>query len=212
MQTYSWPSRSLRTRLLWQRTVRPWRDLPNACLHNCGGHGRCLLDGACSCELGYGGPSCKPIAGQAAACALGGSGNGLCAPGGTCVCEPGFAGKACEWAGGHAACASNCSAHGLCVRGRCTCHAGFTGATCERVVPRCVASCSGHGWCVMRMTLACAISGIPACTVLKSSGAHALSAALPRANALRNSHAAAVVRAIAPCKKQSRLIIMFTCY
>ena len=65
---------------------------------------------------------------------------------------------------------------------------------------------------VMRMTLACAISGIPACTVLKSSGAHALSAALPMANALRNSHAAAVVRAIAPCKKQSRLIIMFTCY
>ena len=45
-----------------------------------------------------------------------------------------------------------------------------------------------------------------------SRDAAALSAALPMANALRNSHAAAVVRAIAPCKKQSRLIIMFTCY
>ena len=67
---------------------------PNACLHNCGGHGRCQADGRCDCDVGFTGADCS-TASQLSVCPSGCSARGLCGPDGSCICEPGFSGEAC---------------------------------------------------------------------------------------------------------------------
>ena len=75
------------------------------------GNVRDNIDGTCSCDDGYEGPSCACKVGQ---CGVGGK----CQTDGSCKCDPGYIG-------------SDCSGHGTCDSSGCTCDYGFNGTSCN---------------------------------------------------------------------------------
>ncbi|XP_008066963.1 tenascin-X [Carlito syrichta] len=105
---------------------------------------------ACSCEPGWGGPTCSdptdtgmlpssqpPASGS---CPDDCNDQGRCVRG-RCVCFPGYTGPSCGWP----SCPGDCQGRGRCVQGVCVCRAGFSGADCsQRSCPR---GCSQRGRC-----------------------------------------------------------------
>ncbi|XP_059965165.1 tenascin-X [Mesoplodon densirostris] len=105
---------------------------------------------ACSCEPGWGGPTCSDPADTAAppssppsasrSCPDDCNDQGRCVRG-RCVCFPGYTGPSCSWP----SCPGDCHGRGRCVQGVCVCRAGFSGADCSlRSCPR---GCSQRGRC-----------------------------------------------------------------
>nr|KAF6363178.1 hypothetical protein mPipKuh1_010169 [Pipistrellus kuhlii]KAF6363180.1 hypothetical protein mPipKuh1_010169 [Pipistrellus kuhlii] len=102
---------------------------------------------ACSCEPGWGGPTCSdPTDSQVSPPSPSGScpddcnDQGRCVRG-RCVCFSGYTGPSCGWP----SCPGDCQGHGRCVRGVCVCRPGFSGADCsQRSCPR---GCSQRGRC-----------------------------------------------------------------
>ncbi|XP_021115102.1 tenascin-X [Heterocephalus glaber] len=121
-------------------------DVRSLCsLHGVFDLGRC----ACSCEPGWGGPTCSDLTGTPASsptpaprsCPDDCNDQGRCVRG-RCVCFPGYAGPSCSWP----SCPGDCQGRGRCVQGACVCRAGFSGPDCsQRVCPR---GCSQRGLCV----------------------------------------------------------------
>ncbi|XP_076715015.1 tenascin-X isoform X2 [Callospermophilus lateralis] len=105
---------------------------------------------ACSCEPGWGGPTCSdptesemspssPPA-ESGSCPDDCNDQGRCVRG-RCVCFPGYTGPSCGWP----SCPGDCQGRGRCVQGVCVCRAGFSGLDCgQRSCPR---SCSQRGRC-----------------------------------------------------------------
>ncbi|XP_046323906.1 tenascin-X isoform X2 [Marmota monax] len=105
---------------------------------------------ACSCEPGWGGPTCSdptesgmspssPPA-ESGFCPDDCNDQGRCVRG-RCVCFPGYTGPSCGWP----SCPGDCQGRGRCVQGVCVCRAGFSGPDCgQRSCPR---SCSQRGRC-----------------------------------------------------------------
>ncbi|XP_077876379.1 tenascin-X isoform X8 [Ictidomys tridecemlineatus] len=105
---------------------------------------------ACSCEPGWGGPTCSdptesgmspssPPA-ESGSCPDDCNDQGRCIRG-RCVCFPGYTGPSCGWP----SCPGDCQGRGRCVQGVCVCRAGFSGPDCgQRSCPR---SCSQRGRC-----------------------------------------------------------------
>ncbi|XP_078224962.1 tenascin-X isoform X4 [Callithrix jacchus] len=105
---------------------------------------------ACSCEPGWGGPTCSdptdaempPSSPPSASgsCPDDCNDQGRCVRG-RCVCFPGYAGPSCGWP----SCPGDCQGRGRCVQGVCVCQAGFSGPDCShRSCPR---GCSQRGRC-----------------------------------------------------------------
>ncbi|XP_029097740.1 tenascin-X isoform X2 [Monodon monoceros] len=105
---------------------------------------------ACSCEPGWGGPTCSDPTDAAAtpssppsasrSCPDDCNDQGRCVRG-RCVCFPGYTGPSCNWP----SCPGDCHGRGRCVQGVCVCRAGFSGADCSlRSCPR---GCSQRGRC-----------------------------------------------------------------
>ncbi|XP_049549512.1 tenascin-X isoform X10 [Orcinus orca] len=105
---------------------------------------------ACSCEPGWGGPTCSDPTDAAAppssppsasrSCPDDCNDQGRCVRG-RCVCFPGYTGPSCSWP----SCPGDCHGRGRCVQGVCVCRAGFSGADCSlRSCPR---GCSQRGRC-----------------------------------------------------------------
>uniref|UniRef100_A0A8C9CBN0 Tenascin XB n=1 Tax=Phocoena sinus TaxID=42100 RepID=A0A8C9CBN0_PHOSS len=105
---------------------------------------------ACSCEPGWGGPTCSDPKDAAAtpssppsasrSCPDDCNDQGRCVRG-RCVCFPGYTGPSCNWP----SCPGDCHGRGRCVQGVCVCRAGFSGADCSlRSCPR---GCSQRGRC-----------------------------------------------------------------
>ncbi|KAK1327489.1 LOW QUALITY PROTEIN: hypothetical protein QTO34_012991 [Cnephaeus nilssonii] len=105
---------------------------------------------ACSCELGWGGPTCSdptdsqvsPSSPPAASgsCPEDCNDQGRCVRG-RCVCFSGYTGPSCGWP----SCPGDCQGRGRCVQGVCVCRPGFSGADCsQRSCPR---GCSQRGRC-----------------------------------------------------------------
>ncbi|XP_054425119.1 LOW QUALITY PROTEIN: tenascin-X [Pteronotus mesoamericanus] len=105
---------------------------------------------ACSCEPGWGGPTCSdPVdAGVSPSSPPSASGScpddcndqGRCVRG-HCVCFPGYTGPSCGWP----SCPGDCHGRGRCVQGVCVCRLGFSGDDCSlRSCPR---GCSERGRC-----------------------------------------------------------------
>nr|XP_035151183.2 tenascin-X isoform X4 [Callithrix jacchus] len=105
---------------------------------------------ACSCEPGWGGPTCSdptdaempPSSPPSASgsCPDDCNDQGRCVRG-RCVCFPGYAGPSCGWP----SCPGDCQGRGRCVQGVCVCRAGFSGPDCShRSCPR---GCSQRGRC-----------------------------------------------------------------
>ncbi|XP_048203990.1 tenascin-X [Perognathus longimembris pacificus] len=105
---------------------------------------------ACSCEPGWGGPTCSeptetgvPTASPPAAsasCPDDCNDQGRCVRG-RCVCFPGYAGPSCGWP----SCPGDCQGRGRCVQGVCVCRAGFTGPDCSQ--RSCPGDCHQRGRC-----------------------------------------------------------------
>ncbi|XP_060225044.1 tenascin-X isoform X2 [Meriones unguiculatus] len=106
---------------------------------------------ACSCEPGWGGPTCSdptdaktPTSTPPSAsrpCPDDCNDQGRCVRG-RCVCFPGYSGPSCAWP----SCPGDCQGRGRCVQGACVCRAGFSGPDCsQRSCPR---DCSRRGRCV----------------------------------------------------------------
>nr|XP_054969425.1 tenascin-X [Pan paniscus] len=104
----------------------------------------------CSCEPGWGGPTCSDptdaeIPPSSPPSALGScpddcNDQGRCVRG-RCVCFPGYTGPSCGWP----SCPGDCQGRGRCVQGVCVCRAGFSGPDCsQRSCPR---GCSQKGRC-----------------------------------------------------------------
>nr|XP_044632235.1 tenascin-X isoform X1 [Equus asinus] len=105
---------------------------------------------SCSCEPGWGGPTCsdptdneKPSSSPPSAtgsCPDDCNDQGRCVRG-RCVCFPGYTGPSCGWP----SCPEDCHGRGRCVQGVCVCRAGFSGSDCSlRSCPR---GCSQRGRC-----------------------------------------------------------------
>nr|XP_045722572.1 tenascin-X [Mirounga angustirostris] len=105
---------------------------------------------ACSCEPGWGGPTCSDPTGAGVppssppsasrACPDDCNDQGRCVRG-RCVCFPGYSGPSCGWP----SCPGDCNGRGRCVQGVCVCRAGFSGDDCsQRSCPR---GCSQRGRC-----------------------------------------------------------------
>ncbi|XP_036023731.1 tenascin-X [Onychomys torridus] len=105
---------------------------------------------ACSCEPGWGGPTCSdptdtktPTSSPAPAsrtCPDDCNDQGRCVRG-RCVCFPGYSGPSCSWP----SCPGDCQGRGRCVQGVCVCRAGFSGPDCsQRSCPR---NCNQRGRC-----------------------------------------------------------------
>ncbi|XP_037698375.1 tenascin-X isoform X6 [Choloepus didactylus] len=106
---------------------------------------------ACSCEPGWGGPTCSdstdaPVPPSASppsatlSCPDDCNDQGRCVRG-RCVCFPGYSGPSCGWP----SCPGDCQGRGRCVQGVCVCRAGFSGDDCsQRACPR---GCSQRGRC-----------------------------------------------------------------
>nr|XP_012596524.2 tenascin-X isoform X1 [Microcebus murinus]XP_012596525.2 tenascin-X isoform X1 [Microcebus murinus]XP_012596527.2 tenascin-X isoform X1 [Microcebus murinus] len=105
---------------------------------------------ACSCEPGWGGPTCSDPKDSGMSPSSPPSASGSCPDDcndqgrcvrGRCVCFPGYTGPSCGWP----SCPGDCQGRGRCVRGMCVCRAGFSGADCgQRSCPR---GCSQRGRC-----------------------------------------------------------------
>ncbi|XP_044913226.1 tenascin-X isoform X8 [Felis catus] len=105
---------------------------------------------ACSCEPGWGGPTCSDPTGAGVPPSSPPSGSGSCPDDcndqgrcvrGRCVCFPGYSGPSCGWP----SCPGDCNGRGRCVQGVCVCRAGFSGDDCSlRSCPR---GCSQRGRC-----------------------------------------------------------------
>ncbi|XP_058162497.1 LOW QUALITY PROTEIN: tenascin-X [Dasypus novemcinctus] len=123
------------------------RDVRSLCsLHGVFDLSRC----ACSCEPGWGGPTCSdptdaPVTATSApsasaSCPDDCNDQGRCVRG-RCVCFPGYSGPSCGWP----SCPGDCRGRGRCVQGVCVCRAGFSGDDCgTRACPR---GCSQRGRC-----------------------------------------------------------------
>ncbi|XP_051009523.1 tenascin-X [Acomys russatus] len=105
---------------------------------------------ACSCEPGWGGPTCSdptdtktptsPPPSASKACPEDCNDQGRCVRG-RCVCFPGYSGPTCGWP----SCPGDCQGRGRCVQGVCVCRAGFSGPDCsQRSCPR---NCNQRGRC-----------------------------------------------------------------
>ncbi|XP_014638364.1 PREDICTED: tenascin-X isoform X3 [Ceratotherium simum simum] len=105
---------------------------------------------ACSCEPGWGGPTCSdptdaempPSSPPSAtgSCPDDCNDQGRCVRG-RCVCFSGYTGPSCSWP----TCPEDCHGRGRCVQGVCVCRAGFSGDDCSlRSCPR---GCSQRGRC-----------------------------------------------------------------
>uniref|UniRef100_A0A8C2MT40 Tenascin XB n=1 Tax=Cricetulus griseus TaxID=10029 RepID=A0A8C2MT40_CRIGR len=105
---------------------------------------------ACSCEPGWGGPTCSdptdtktPTSSPPSAsrtCPDDCNDQGRCVRG-RCVCFPGYSGPSCGWP----SCPGDCQGRGRCVQGACVCRAGFSGPDCsQRSCPR---NCNQRGGC-----------------------------------------------------------------
>ncbi|CAH6790072.1 Tnxb [Phodopus roborovskii] len=102
---------------------------------------------ACSCEPGWGGPTCseptdtkKPTSSPPSACPDDCNDQGRCVRG-RCVCFPGYSGPSCGWP----SCPGDCQGRGRCVQGVCMCRTGFSGPDCsQRSCPR---NCNQRGRC-----------------------------------------------------------------
>lgn len=139
---------------------------------DCGRRGRCV-DGACSCEEGWGGLSCADRNECVTApCKNGGtcfeSGDVLDELGAAhaqlaeawrggfrCVCMPGFMGDACQ--------CMDCGDHGTCLRnGMCHCQKGWEGSRCRKDSDECASNpCNKHGDCIdgnNRYTCSCHVA------------------------------------------------------
>ncbi|KAM5325082.1 tenascin-X isoform 3-T3 [Glossophaga mutica] len=105
---------------------------------------------ACSCEPGWGGPSCSDPTDSGVSPSSPPSASGSCPDDcndqgrcvrGHCVCFPGYTGPSCGWP----SCPGDCHGHGRCVQGVCVCRLGFSGDDCSlRSCPR---GCSQRGRC-----------------------------------------------------------------
>ncbi|XP_022366377.1 tenascin-X [Enhydra lutris kenyoni] len=105
---------------------------------------------ACSCEPGWGGPTCSDPTGAGVPPSTPPSVSGSCPDDcndqgrcvrGRCVCFPGYSGPSCGWP----SCPGDCNGRGRCVQGVCVCRAGFSGYDCsQRSCPR---GCSQRGRC-----------------------------------------------------------------
>ncbi|XP_077617065.1 tenascin-X [Crocuta crocuta] len=105
---------------------------------------------ACSCEPGWGGPTCSDPTGAGVPPSSPPSVSGSCPDDcndqgrcvrGRCVCFPGYSGPSCGWP----SCPGDCNGRGRCVQGVCVCRAGFSGDDCSlRSCPR---GCSQRGRC-----------------------------------------------------------------
>nr|XP_028703536.1 tenascin-X isoform X9 [Macaca mulatta] len=104
----------------------------------------------CSCEPGWGGPTCSdPTDAEippssppstSGSCPDDCNDQGRCVRG-RCVCFPGYTGPSCGWP----SCPGDCQGRGRCVQGVCVCRAGFSGPDCsQRSCPR---GCSQRGRC-----------------------------------------------------------------
>uniref|UniRef100_A0A8C9M317 Tenascin XB n=1 Tax=Panthera tigris altaica TaxID=74533 RepID=A0A8C9M317_PANTA len=110
---------------------------------------------ACSCEPGWGGPTCSDPTGAGVSPSSPPSGSGSCpddcndqgrcvrgrCENGVCVCRAGFSGDDCSLR----SCPRGCSQRGRCEDGRCVCDDGYSGEDCS--VRRCPRDCSQHGLC-----------------------------------------------------------------
>ncbi|XP_049988756.1 tenascin-X isoform X24 [Alexandromys fortis] len=105
---------------------------------------------ACSCEPGWGGPTCSdptdvrtPTSSPPSTsktCPDDCNDQGRCVRG-RCVCFPGYSGPSCGWP----SCPGDCQGRGRCVQGVCVCRAGFSGPDCsQRSCPR---NCNQRGRC-----------------------------------------------------------------
>ncbi|XP_052020326.1 tenascin-X isoform X32 [Apodemus sylvaticus] len=105
---------------------------------------------ACSCEPGWGGPTCSdptdtktptpPPPSASRACPEDCNDQGRCVRG-RCVCFPGYSGPSCSWP----SCPGDCQGRGRCVQGVCVCRTGFSGPDCsQRSCPR---NCNQRGRC-----------------------------------------------------------------
>ncbi|XP_053769741.1 tenascin-X isoform X3 [Desmodus rotundus] len=105
---------------------------------------------ACSCEPGWGGPTCSDPTDARVSPSSPPSASGSCPDDcndqgrcvrGHCVCFPGYTGPSCGWP----SCPGDCHGHGRCVQGVCVCRLGFSGEDCSlRSCPR---GCSQRGRC-----------------------------------------------------------------
>ncbi|XP_012589833.1 PREDICTED: tenascin-X [Condylura cristata] len=115
----------------------------------CSLHGKFDLSRcACSCEPGWGGPTCSdptdaeslPSSPPSGSCPDDCNDQGRCVDG-RCVCFPGYAGPSCGWP----SCPADCHGRGRCVQGVCVCRAGFSGDDCS--VRACPRGCRQRGRC-----------------------------------------------------------------
>lgn len=114
----------------------------------------------CSCEKGFGGPSCANMCPRDENGEICG-GHGQCNQNGECVCALGFVGPGCQGQcpGGAAAGAAPCNENGQCTwnpateLATCKCKPGFLGPSCKFACPRggsALQICSGKGECAMQ--------------------------------------------------------------
>ncbi|XP_055427140.1 tenascin-X isoform X6 [Bubalus kerabau] len=122
-------------------------DIRSLCsLHGVFDLSRC----ACSCEPGWGGPTCSDPEGAEGppssppsvpgSCPDDCNDQGRCVRG-RCVCFPGYTGPSCSWP----SCPGDCHGRGRCVQGVCVCRSGFSGDDCS--VRSCPRGCSQRGRC-----------------------------------------------------------------
>nr|XP_023480411.1 tenascin-X isoform X6 [Equus caballus] len=105
---------------------------------------------SCSCEPGWGGPTCSDPTDNEMPSSSPPSATGSCPDDcndqgrcvrGRCVCFPGYTGPSCGWP----SCPEDCHGRGRCVQGVCVCRSGFSGSDCSlRSCPR---GCSQRGRC-----------------------------------------------------------------
>ncbi|XP_041628674.1 tenascin-X isoform X3 [Vulpes lagopus] len=105
---------------------------------------------ACSCEPGWGGPTCSDPTGPgilpssppsaSESCPDDCNDQGRCVRG-RCICFPGYSGPSCGWP----SCPGDCNGRGRCVQGVCVCRAGFWGDDCS--LRSCPGGCSQRGRC-----------------------------------------------------------------
>nr|CAI9704445.1 unnamed protein product [Rangifer tarandus platyrhynchus] len=122
-------------------------DIRSLCsLHGVFDLSRC----ACSCEPGWGGPTCSDPASAEGPPSSPPSAPGSCPDDcndqgrcvrGRCLCFPGYTGPSCSWP----SCPGDCHGRGRCVQGVCVCRAGFSGDDCS--VRSCPRGCSQRGRC-----------------------------------------------------------------
>merc|ERR1711871_660611 len=104
------------------------------------GHGLCLSNSTCKCDLEYAGENCalKRCPNNCS-----GRSHGICYAN-KCVCNDKYYGHDCS----QRRCVHDCGGHGKCLKGKCTCRTGYSGATCQtRVCPGRIEPCNGNGRC-----------------------------------------------------------------